>query len=402
VKILVLNSGSSSIKFKLFDSTDWTVLASGGVSRIGEEVGEARCDWLDADGQPRNRVSRDPIPDHGAGLEHIMTGLRDSGALGDAGELAAIGHRVVHGGEAFHTPTRVDDAVVQAIRDMIPLAPLHNPANLEGIVVARERFPQVPSIAVFDTAFHQTMPEVAYRYALPARLYREHRVRRYGFHGTSHAYVSKRAAGFLGKPLDACNLITLHLGNGASACAVRGGRSVDTSMGMTPLEGLVMGTRCGDLDPAIHFYLMKELGLDTASLDRILNRESGLLGICGDNDMRGIQQRAAAGDADAELAVAITAHRLRKYLGAYYAELGQVDGVVFTGGIGENDARLRERVCSGLERLGIRLDPHANAAGESGERRISASESDVALLVIPTDEEREIAEQSLAAVQRKA
>jgi acetate kinase len=399
VKILVLNSGSSSIKFKLFDSSDWTVLAAGGVSRLGEEAGQSRCDWLDADGQPRTRVSRDPIADHGAGLEHIMSGLRDSGALGNAGELAAIGHRVVHGGEAFHTPTRVDDAVVQAIRDMIPLAPLHNPANLEGIVVARERFPQVPSIAVFDTAFHQTMPEVAFRYALPARLYREHRVRRYGFHGTSHAYVSKRAAAFLDRPLGACNLITLHLGNGASACAVRDGRSVDTSMGMTPLEGLVMGTRCGDLDPAIHFYLMKELGLDTASLDRLLNRESGLLGICGDNDMREIQRRASTGDADAELAVAMTAHRLRKYIGAYYAELGRVDGIVFTGGIGENDRKLRERVCVGLERLGIRLDAEANAVSGNGERRVSASDSDVALLVIPTDEEREIAEQSLAAVQ---
>jgi acetate kinase len=398
LKVLVLNSGSSSIKFKLFDSAAWAVLAAGGVSRIGEHASELSCTWRDATGERRTSAEQIGIADHRDGLERIIHRLREQRVLGDAAELAAIGHRVVHGGEAFHAPTVVDDTVEQAIRDMIPLAPLHNPANLDGIVVARALFPDVPSVAVFDTAFHQTMPEVAYRYALPESLYREHRVRRYGFHGTSHAYVSRRAAVLLDRPPAECNLITLHLGNGASACAVRGGRSVDTSMGMTPLEGLVMGTRCGDLDPAIHFYLMQQLGLDTAGLDRLLNRESGLVGLCGDNDMREIQRRAAAGDARAELAVALTAHRIRKYLGAYYAELGRLDAVVFTGGIGENDHDLRARVCSGLENLGIRLDAAANAAADRGERSIGAGDSAVRLLVIPTDEEREIAEQSLAAV----
>ena len=402
MKILVLNSGSSSIKFKLYATADWQVLAAGSVSRIGEENGEIGCAWLDGNGQEQHLNVHEAVADHRAGLEQIMRRLRESGALGESSELAAIGHRVVHGGEAFHAPTVVDDQVEGVIRDMIPLAPLHNPANLDGITVARSLFPDVPSVAVFDTAFHQTMPEVAFRYALPASLYREHRVRRYGFHGTSHGYVSRRAAEVLGKPLDACNLVTLHLGNGASACAVREGRSVDTSMGMTPLEGLIMGTRCGDLDPAIHFYLMKELGLGTDELDRLLNRESGLVGICGDNDMREIQRRAAGGDADAELAVAMTAHRLKKYLGAYYAELGRVDAVVFTGGIGENDAALRARVCSGLENMGIRLDPAANAAPDKGERRISAADSAVEVLVIPTDEERAIAEQSLEASRAAA
>ncbi len=319
--------------------------------------------------------------------------------LADVSELAAIGHRVVHGGERFRSPTVVDDAVAGAIRDMIPLAPLHNPANLDGIEVARRLFPQVPSVAVFDTAFHQTMPRTAYRYAIPEYLYREHRVRRYGFHGTSHHYVAERAAALLGKPFHQCNLITLHLGNGASATAIRGGKSVDTSMGMTPLEGLVMGTRCGDIDPAIHFYLCKNLGLDYGTLEDLLNRQSGLLGLCGVNDMREIQRRAEEGDDRAELAIGITAHRLKKYIGAYYAELGRVDAVVFTGGIGENDADMRCRACEDLDGLGIKLDDAANLASERGERRISTRDSPVQVLVIPTNEELAIARQALTAVQ---
>jgi acetate kinase len=309
---------------------------------------------------------------------------------------------VVHGGEGFHRPTIVDDSVAEAIRDTIPLAPLHNPANLDGILVARALFPGVPSVAVFDTAFHQTMPRTAYRYAIPEYLYKEHRVRRYGFHGTSHRYVGERAAALLGRSFADCNLITLHLGNGASATAIRGGRSVDTSMGMTPLEGLVMGTRCGDLDPAIHFYLCKNLDLDTDRLDDLLNRRSGLLGICGVNDMREIQERAEAGDDKAELAIGIAAHRLKKYIGAYYALLGRVDAIVFTGGIGENDPDMRCRACEGLEGLGIKLDDSANLGPERGERRISAPDSRVQVLVIPTNEELEIARQALEAVLASA
>ena len=270
--------------------------------------------------------------------------------------------------------------VIAVIRDMIPLAPLHNPANLEGIEVAIRLFPGVPQVAVFDTAFHQTMPPAAYRYALPENLYRQHRVRRYGFHGSSHAYVSRRAAALLGKAPRDCNCITLHLGNGASAAAVRGGESIDTSMGLTPLEGLVMGTRCGDLDPAIHFYLAKNLGMDNQALDDLLNRRSGLLGLCGVNDMREIHRRIAQGDPTASLALEVFCHRLRKYLGAYWIELGRLDALVFTGGIGENDAVVRTRTCAGLGGMGILLDEEANQGRVNSERRVSRSESPVAVL----------------------
>ncbi len=396
MKVLVLNSGSSSIKFQLFETEGWQAIASGGVTRIGEAQGAIKLHWQDRDGGEHASESQPAVPDHQDGIDRIISGLRDTGMLADVSELTAIGHRVVHGGEQFRAPTIVDDAVAAGIREMIPLAPLHNPANLDGIEVARRLFPGVPSVAVFDTAFHQTMPRTAYRYAVPEYLYREHRVRRYGFHGTSHGYVAERAARFLGKPLARCNLITLHLGNGASATAIRGGRSVDTSMGMTPLEGLVMGTRCGDIDPAIHFYLCKNLGLDNQALDDLLNRQSGLLGICGVNDMREIHRLADDGDDKAELAIGITAHRIKKYIGAYYAELGRVDAIVFTGGIGENDADIRCRACEDLGGLGIKMDDSANLAPEGGERRVSTPESPVQVLVIPTNEELAIARQALA------
>jgi acetate kinase len=398
MKVMVLNSGSSSIKYKLYSTETWRSVAAGTVTRIGEAEGEIKSRWVGDDGTEQDRVETLPIPNHRVGLDRIVAGLRETGALADVGELAAIGHRVVHGGEQFRRATPLDDAVVAVIRDLIPLAPLHNPAALDGIEVARALFPGLPQVAVFDNAFHQTMPPEAYRYAIPEYLYREHRVRRYGFHGTSHYYVAKRAAAILGRPLAECNLITLHLGNGASATAIRGGQSVDTSMGMTPLEGLVMGTRCGDIDPAIHFYLCRNADMGTDALDALLNRQSGLLGLCGVNDMREIHALAAGGDRNAELAVGIFCHRLRKYLGAYYAELGRVDAVVFTGGIGENDADVRQRTCAGLEALGIHLDAVANAAPGGGERPISTGESPVKLLVIPTNEELEIAQQAYAAV----
>lgn len=399
MKVLVLNSGSSSLKYQLFDCDDWRALASGLVARIGEADGELRLTWLDAAGAPQTQQETLPIPSHEVGIDHIISSLRASGALADVAELVAIGHRVVHGGPNFSHPMIVDDAVAAEIESVVPLAPLHNPGHLAGIAVARQLFPSVPSVAVFDTAFHQTMPPTAYRYAIPEFLYTEHRIRRYGFHGTSHHYVAKRAAFMLGKPLADCNLITLHLGNGASASAIRSGQCVDTSMGLTPLEGLVMGTRCGDIDPAVAIYAMKNLGLDADGVDQLLNRQSGLLGICGVNDMREIDLRAAAGDASAELALGITAQRLKKYLGAYSAVLGAVDAIVFTGGIGENAAGIRQQACVGLERLGIVLDETLNAArAPSGERRISAPASAVQVLVIPTNEELEIAQQALAAV----
>ncbi len=393
MKILVLNSGSSSIKYQLFRSENWSAIASGSASRIGEPTGEVTCRWTDSAGVDHRRDDSLPVADHRAGIAQIIASLQDTGSLTNLDDLGAIGHRVVHGGEVFHSPTVVDDEVASVIEAMVPLAPLHNPAHLAGIAVAREFCPNVPSVAVFDTAFHLTMPRTAYRYALPDYLYREHRVRRYGFHGTSHHYVTKRAASWLSKPLLSCNLITLHLGNGASATAVRNGHSIDTSMGMTPLEGLVMGTRCGDLDPAILFYLSKNLGLDNDTLDQLLNRQSGLLGLCGINDMREIHRLADAGDDRAELAIGVFCHRLIKYIGAYYALLGRVDAVVFTGGIGENDAAIRARTCAGLEALGIQLDQAANLSQTTGERAISTPDSPVKLLVIPTNEELEIAQQ---------
>jgi len=398
MKILVLNSGSSSIKFQLFRSDDWSVLASGSVTRIGEPEALIRCRWSDQEGGSKQLEERAAMPDHQHGLQRIAGVLAQTGVLADLSELLAVGHRVVHGGEAFHAPTRVDDDIIEAIRRVIPLAPLHNPANLDGILVARQLFPSIPQVAVFDTAFHQTMPRTAYRYAIPDYLYREHGVRRYGFHGTSHHYVGRRAADMLGKPFEQCNLITLHLGNGASATAIRRGSSIDTSMGMTPLEGLVMGTRCGDIDPAVPFYLSTHLGLDNATLEGLLNRQSGLLGLCGDNDLREIQRRAEAGDEAAELALGVTTHRLKKYIGAYLAELGPTDALVFTGGIGENSAEVRARACSDLEHLGIHIDPNANAATAIQERRISSASSPIQVLVIPTNEELQIARETLEAV----
>jgi len=400
VKVLVLNCGSSSIKYQLFHGEDWRVLAAGSVSRIGEAEGELKASWTNSDGESESCSESLRIPGHQEGLERIADGLKERGVLADVSELRAVGHRVVHGGEAFHCPTLIDEEVIGAIRDMIPLAPLHNPANLAGIEVARRLFPSVPQVAVFDTAFHQTMPPASYRYAIPEYLYREHRVRRYGFHGTSHHYVAKRAAALLGRSLAECNLITLHLGNGASATAIRNGRSLDTSMGLTPLEGLVMGTRCGDIDPAIHFYVAEHLGLDNDALDALLNRRSGLLGLCGANDMREVHRRADSGDERAELAIDVFCHRLRKYLGAYWAELGRVDAVVFTGGIGENDEQVRARTCAGLENLGIQLDETANQTPERRERSISAGTSLVKVLVIPTNEELEIARQAFETVRR--
>ncbi|MBK1703543.1 acetate/propionate family kinase [Halochromatium glycolicum] len=398
MKVLVLNSGSSSIKFQLFDRDGWGVLASGSVSRIGEAEARLRCLWEDDQGQPQVREEQGAMPDHHAGLQRIAQVLERTGTLADPSELLAVGHRVVHGGEAFHAPTLVDDDVIEAIRQVIPLAPLHNPANLDGILVARALFPSISQVAVFDTAFHQTMPRTAYRYAIPDNLYREHGVRRYGFHGTSHHYVGARAAELLGKPFEQVNLITLHLGNGASATAIREGTSIDTSMGMTPLEGLVMGTRCGDIDPAVPFYLAKHLGVDVTTLETLLNRQSGLLGLCGDNDLREIQRRAEEGDETAELALGVTAHRLKKYIGAYLAELGTVDAIVFTGGIGENSSELRARACAGLEPLGVMLDPASNTAGSNQERVLSAAKSPIKIMVVPTNEELQIAREAVQAV----
>jgi acetate kinase len=328
----------------------------------------------------------------------MLAAFGEAGPDLDAVKPTAIGHRVVHGGSRFTAATVLDDDVVSAIRELIPLAPLHNPPNIAGIEVARKAFPGVPQVAVFDTAFHQSLPPAAYTYAVPREWRERYRVRRYGFHGTSHAYVSRRAAHFLGRPVESTNVIVLHLGNGASVCAVEGGRSVETSMGLTPLEGLVMGTRSGDVDPAVPAYLQRVAGLDAEAVDRALNRKSGLLGLGGSNDLRDVKKAAASHDPDAELALDVYHHRIRKYVGAYYAVLGRVDAVVFTAGVGENDAQTRALSMAGLEALGIELDPARNASDERGERSVSVPGSRVPVLVIPTDEEIEIARQTLAAL----
>jgi acetate kinase len=316
-------------------------------------------------------------------------------------DLAAVGHRVVHGGERFSGPVLIDDDVLAAIRDLTSLAPLHNPSNALGIDVARRLYPDVAQVAVFDTAFHRTMPPRAYRYALPRDLADRYGIRRFGFHGTSHGYVARKAAEHLGRPLGELDLITLHLGNGASAAAVAGGRCIDTSMGLTPLPGLVMGTRTGDIDPAIVFHLHREAGMGFDEIERLFTKESGLAGLAGAGDLREVQRRATAGDENAAEAVDVFCYRVRGYIGAYAAALGRVDAIVFTAGIGENDAGIRARVCAGLEGFGVGVDAGLNTASGSGARTVSPPDARVAVLVVPTDEELEIALQALVLVGGK-
>jgi acetate kinase len=393
--VLVLNTGSSSIKYRLLDldAGAATVLASGVLERIGEAT--SRFTHQAGGGDPE--VSDGRVADHRAGFGMVFEALAPSGARPDG--LAGVGHRVVHGGDRFSAPALVDDQVVAAIREQVPLAPLHNPANLLGIEAARAAFPRTPQVAVFATAFHRTLPPRAWRYALPRDLAARLRIRRYGFHGTSHAHVARKAAELLGRPPEQVNLVTMHLGNGASVAAVAGGRCVDTSMGLTPLEGLVMGTRSGDLDPAVVLYLQREAGMGVDEIDALLNTESGLKGLAGVNDVREIQRRAAAGDGDALEALDVYCYRIRKYVGAYAAVLGRLDALVFTAGVGEHSDVVRAGVCGGLGQLGVRLDPARNRGGATGARLVSGDDSAVAVLVVPTDEELEIAEQTLATIR---
>jgi acetate kinase len=395
-RVLVLNSGSSSVKYQLLDMRDRARLAVGLVERIGEENSRLKHTPLTDGGDPRERTG--PIADHDEALKAVAEELAADGLGLDSPELAAIGHRVVHGGQSFTQPTVVDDTVLAEIERLIPVAPLHNPANLTGIRTARALRPDLPQVAVFDTAFHTTMPESAARYAIDVETADAHRIRRYGFHGTSHAYVSRATAELLGRAPEDVNVIVLHLGNGASASAVRGGRCVDTSMGLTPLEGLVMGTRSGDLDPAVIFHLMRVGEMSTDEIDTLLNKKSGLIGLCGDNDMREIRRRVDAGDERAQLAFDIYIHRLKKYIGAYCAVLGRVDAVVFTAGVGENAAPVREAAVAGLEGLGLAVDGELNAVRSGEPRLISPAGARVAVAVVPTDEELEIAAQTYALV----
>ncbi len=413
--VLVVNSGSSSFKYQLIEMDTETTLASGLVERIGEVVGEsvhsiagvkAATSAAEAQAETHAAASADrkwkrelPIGDHTAGFAVMLEAFATHGPSLAMHAPVAVGHRVVHGGARFHQPTLVTPQVERDIDELSGLAPLHNPGALQGIVAAVEAFADVPHVAIFDTAFHQTLPPEAFTYAINADLAERFRIRRYGFHGTSHGFVSREAANFLQRPVEDLNQIVLHLGNGASACAVEGGRSVETSMGMTPLEGLVMGTRSGDIDPGALFHLHRRAGLDFDDLDKLLNRGSGLLGLTGRGDMRDVMVAASAGDGPSQLAIDVYVHRIKGYVGAYFAQLGRVDVISFTAGVGENAPLVRERSLAGLEALGIRIDPARNEADDRGARVISTDDSVVTVLVIPTDEELEIGRQTLATVR---
>lgn len=398
--VLVVNSGSSSLKYALVDPDTGRRPASGLVERIGEDGSRIVHRVVDADGTATDTELVEPVADHDAAFSLMRKAFDLAGPSGPDAQPDVVGHRVVHGGDLFAAPVLVTPDVIAAVEECVPLAPLHNPANLLGIAAAERDHPDLPQVAVFDTAFHQTLAPAAFTYAVDRDVARAHRLRRYGFHGTSHAYVSRRATQWLAAQRDAdpatARVVTLHLGNGASACAVRGGRSVDTSMGLTPLEGLVMGTRSGDIDPAAISYLCRNAGLDVDGVDDLLNRRSGLLGLCGDNDMRRVLERADSGDGDAQLAFDVYVHRVRHYVGAYLAALGGLDALVFTAGVGENSARVRAAVCDGWSMPSIAVDEARNAAPafDDGIADVSAAGSGVAVLVVRTDEEREIAAQA--------
>ncbi|MDY4575211.1 MAG: acetate kinase [Intestinibacter sp.] len=398
MKILVLNCGSSSLKYQLIDMENEAVLCKGLVERIGIE---GSILTQKKDGVEGKYVKEQPMKDHQDAIKLVLEGVLDPtyGGVKEMDEINAVGHRVVHGGEKFASSVVITDEVIEAIKSCNDLAPLHNPANLMGIDAIKAVLPGVPNVAVFDTAFHQTMPASSYLYGLPYRLYEQYGVRRYGFHGTSHKYVSQRAAAMLGKDIADLKIITCHLGNGASIAAVDGGKVVDTTMGLTPLEGLIMGTRCGDIDPAILPFIMKKEGLDADGIDKLMNKESGVYGMTGiSSDFRDIGEAAEKGDAKAVNALAAYHKKVKKYIGAYAAEMNGVDAIVFTAGLGENGIDNRLEIASGLEVLGVKMDAEANKVrGE--ERVISAADSKVKVLLIPTNEELMIARDTLELVK---
>ena len=400
MKILVLNSGSSSIKFQLFDMTDTSVIAAGLVERIGESSSEWTYKKYTGGVEVEKLRQQQSIADHQSGLELIASRLLDpkNGAIKHADEIEVVGHRVVHGGEKFSQPTIVTEQVREELEKVAFLAPLHNPANLKGIEIASRVFQKASQVAVFDTAFHQTLPDYAYRFAIPKDYYDRHRLRAYGFHGTSHAYVTKGAAQLLNIPLGQFNAITIHLGNGCSMAAIKNGQSVDVSMGLSPVGGLMMGTRSGDVDPGLLLFLAGEMNMPAREIDQLLNKKSGLKGLAGDNDLRNVLQQYEEGDPDAVLAINMYVYRIRKYLGAYAAVLGRVDAMVFTAGVGENSTIIRSLVCQNLGILGIELDSKQNAQQIKSPVDIGSAESQIRVLVVPTNEELEIAIQSQKAI----
>ncbi len=391
MKILVINAGSSSLKYQLMENVSGEVFAKGLCERIGLDGSQIKHTKM---GQPAVTQVL-PMPTHAEAIAAVVDALlhQEHGVIAQLDEIEAVGHRVVHGGERFATSAKITDDVKQAIRDCFPLAPLHNPANMTGIEACEKAIPGVPMVAVFDTAFHQTMPDYAYMYALPYEAYERYGVRRYGFHGTSHQYVSAQAAQYLGKDPKELKIITLHLGNGSSIAAVDGGRCVDTTMGLTPLAGVPMGTRCGDIDPAIVKYLMNQMGKSVDEIDNLLNKDSGMLGISGvSSDFRDLEEAMNAGNERAKLALAMFAYQCRKVVGSYIAAMGGVDALVFTAGVGENDKGVRQAICSDLQFLGIDFDVQANLDLPRGEMgNVASRESKVDVLVIPTNEEWMIA-----------
>lgn len=400
MNILVINCGSSSLKYQLIDMNGEEVLAKGLVERIGIEGSRIKHDTT---GKERV-IIEEPMKDHKRALELVLEAIVDEkyGAIKSMDEIGAVGHRVVHGGEDFSSSTIIDDEVMKAIENNIELAPLHNPPNIMGIEACKELMPEVPMVAVFDTAFHQTIPADNYIYALPYELYEKYKIRRYGFHGTSHKYVSQRAAEILGKDIRDLNIVTAHLGNGSSVTAVEGGKSVDTSMGLTPLEGLAMGTRSGDIDPAIIPLIMEKEGLSFEEVNQMLNKSSGVLGISGiSSDFRDLEIAADEGNQRAKLALEVFANRVKKYIAAYAAQMCRIDVLVFTAGIGENSASMRELICDGLECLNIIIDKELNEQASGKEAIISKNIGGVTIMVIPTNEELMIARDTLELVQNR-
>ncbi|KXS50082.1 MAG: acetate kinase [Halanaerobium sp. 4-GBenrich] len=398
MKILVINSGSSSLKYQLFNMETEIVLAKGLIQRIG--ITDSYLEYENGSGD--EIVIEKDIPNHKVGIELLIETLlsEDHGVLKDMDEVEAIGHRIVHGGEAFAHSTIIDEETIEKVESVSDLAPLHNPPNIMGVKVCKELMPDKPQVGVFDTAFHQSMPEKAYIYALPYEYYEEYGVRRYGFHGTSHGYVAERAAEMMDQDLSELKIITCHLGNGASVAAVKNGKSVDTSMGLTPLEGLVMGTRCGDIDPAIIPFIMAKENISASEMDDILNKKSGLLGVSGvSSDSRDVEDAAAAGNHQAEIAIKLFNYRVKKYIGAYSAAMGGVDAIVFTAGIGENSIDTRAEILEGLEYLGIELDQEANDC-RGKEVFISTADSKVKAMVVPTNEELVIAKDTMELVNQ--
>jgi len=389
MKVLVVNAGSSSIKYQVFNMEDESVLAKGLVDRVG-------IPGTTLEHKPTGKdevIIKKDLPDHTAGMKLVLEVLvnEEYGCIKSMDEISAVGHRVVHGGESFAESVVIDETVKKVIRDCFDIAPLHNPPNLMGIEACQELMPNVPHVAVFDTAFHQTMTPDNYMYALPYDVYEKYRVRRYGFHGTSHYYVSHRAAEMLGKPYEECKIITLHLGNGASMAAIKDGRVVDTSMGFTPLEGLVMGTRSGDIDPAIVFFLMEKLGMDASEANNYFNKKSGMLGLSGvSNDLRDVLEAANSGNERAQMALNVYYNKVKGYIGNYMAKLNGCDCLVFTAGVGENGYDVRENICKDLEFLGVQMDVEKNKV-RGKEVDVAAENSKVRIFVIPTNEELVIA-----------